>query len=90
MYRFDRTIIVPSLDLYTEKPQIPEVSRAPDLVGAIGTVQPTDVLLVGLDFLDLPGPVPGIPWSRQAMPGGEAAVWSFGELLRVAAAAGST
>jgi DEAD/DEAH box helicase domain-containing protein len=87
MYRHDGGYIVPAADLYDQRPNIPVPDRVPDIIAAIGTVQPTDVLIVSFDDADLPGPVAGLPMSRAAMPSGEAAAWSFAELLRIACAA---
>lgn len=47
---------------------------------AIGDVRPTDVLVLTLDGLALPGGV--IPTSRALLPAGLSAMWSFAEVLR--------
>ncbi len=47
---------------------------------AIGDVRPTDVLVLTLDKLALQGHV--IPFRTQSVPAGEAAMWSFAEVLR--------
>lgn len=87
MFRHEGGYIVPAQDLYSERPNIPPIPDRPaDITAAIGTVQPTDVLIVSFDDIALPGPVPGIPVSKVSMPASEAAVWSFAELLRVACA----
>lgn len=64
MYSFDRTIVVPSPELYSgERPHLPEerFSGPPDRIGAIGAVKPTDVLILNPDRIQLPGPLPVAP-----------------------------
>jgi DEAD/DEAH box helicase domain-containing protein len=88
MYRFDGTIVVPSEDLYSDPPHLPRdrFDREPDLRGAIGCVKPTDVLLLQLSQLDLPGPIATLTTNRSRTPAGLAALWSFAELFRRAGA----
>ena len=88
MYRFDRTIVVPSPELYSEAPHLPRdrFDREPDLQAAIGCVRPTDVLLLNLNRLDLPGPTEAITTDRSRTPAGQPALWSFAELFRRAGA----
>lgn len=88
LYKFDRTIVAPSLDLYSEPPHLPagRFAGPPDYVGAIGAVKPTDVLILNLDRVDLPGPRPGLTPQRSKMPAGVPALWSFAQIFRLAAA----
>jgi DEAD/DEAH box helicase domain-containing protein len=88
MYRFDGTVVVPSPDLYAEQPRLPRnrFDGEPDYEGAIGAVKPTDVLLLQLEPLDLPGPMPTLTTRRDRTPGGMSALWSFAEMLRRAGA----
>jgi DEAD/DEAH box helicase domain-containing protein len=87
MFRFDGSVIVPERDLYASAPHLPDRDFGSPIVGALGTVQPTDVLVIGFEQLPLPGPAPGLPIGRDLMPGADVAAWSFAELFRVAAAA---
>lgn len=89
IYRnYDGTYIVPAADLYGDPtPQIPSFSNKgkPDKQGAIGAVRPTDVMLLDLDRLRLPG-----GGSRLIVDASRpfvlSALWSFAEMLRSAAA----
>ena len=83
MYRFDGTIVVPSEDLYSDPPHLPRdrFDQEPDHRGAIGCVKPTDVLLLQLGQLDLPGPIATLTTNRSRTPAGLAALWSFAEAL---------
>jgi DEAD/DEAH box helicase domain-containing protein len=87
-YRFDGSVVVPSPELYREPPHLPPTAfaRQPDLRGAIGSVKPTDVLILQLDNIDLPGPAPVVTTDKARTPGGISALWSFAEILRQAAA----
>jgi len=85
MYRFDGTVVVPSSDLYNELPRgLPRdhFNGEPDYRGAIGVIKPTDVLLLELSPLDLPGPLPTLTTKRERTPAGLPALWSFAEMLR--------
>jgi DEAD/DEAH box helicase domain-containing protein len=88
MYRFDGTVVVPAADLYSEVPSLP-LSRfegAPDVTGAIGAVKPSDLLTLELNRLALlSGPGPLLVGERT--PAHLPAMWSFAEMLRLAAAA---
>lgn len=81
----DGTIVVPEPSLYSNKRVAP---RAGDATGSqqisLADVRPTDVLVVRLDRLDLPGSIIDVGANRAI---GLSAMWSFGEALRVAAAA---
>ncbi len=87
MYRFDGTVVVPGPELYRDEPHLPRkpFERDPDFTGAIGAVKPSDVLVIELDQLDLlggRGPLVVADSNPAALP----ALWSFAEMLRVAAA----
>jgi DEAD/DEAH box helicase domain-containing protein len=88
MFRYGRSIVVPSPGLYRDVPALPQndFERAPDFRGAIGAVKPTDVLVMHLDALTLPGPHGVITSSARNLPAGVPAAWSFGEIFRVAGA----
>lgn len=87
MYRVDHGLVVPDPRLYLGRrgPDVPE--RDPDHVGAIGSVRRTDVLTLTLRSSEIPGPDGTIDTSPEAPPMGLSALWSFAELLRIAAAA---
>ncbi len=80
----DGSVVAQNRDLYRRP--LPEFMRVGGQVldpAAIGEVRRTDVLLVGLDALQLPdGAVATLPW---ACPAGKGALLSFAELLRNAA-----
>jgi DEAD/DEAH box helicase domain-containing protein len=80
----DGSVIAQNPDLYRRP--LPDFMRTGGQAlepGAIGEVRRTDVLLVGLDSLQLPdGVVATLP---RACPAGKAALLSFAELLRNAA-----
>lgn len=88
MYRFDGTVVVPSPDLYGEPPHLPRdrFDGPPDVLGGIGSVKPTDVLILNPDQVDLPGPNPVITTDTSITPAGVSALWSFAELFRRAGA----
>ncbi|MFC1985742.1 DEAD/DEAH box helicase [Chloroflexota bacterium] len=86
MYRYDNTIIVPDSDLYDETVKLPALPEEHDIEGAIGSVQPTDVLILSLNNLPLPGPAPILSTLEESTPAGGAALHSFGELLKIACA----
>jgi DEAD/DEAH box helicase domain-containing protein len=82
----DGTYVVATPDLYDSPPNIPAFAgRAPDKQGAIGAVKPTDVLLLDLNALSLPGG-PGRLVMDRYRPFVASALWSYAEILRVAAA----
>lgn len=85
MHRLDGTYVVSSPELYSEPPDLPPITRPPDRTGALGYVQPTDVLILALDNINLEGPSRLLATSSRH-PAGLPAVWSFAEALRVAAA----
>lgn len=88
MYRYGRSIVVPTPDLYRDLPALTqaEFEREPDFRGAIGCVKPTDVLVMHLDNLALPGPHGVITTNARHLPAGVPALWSFGEIFRIAGA----
>jgi DEAD/DEAH box helicase domain-containing protein len=87
MFKFDSTYVVPAPELYSDPPHLPrKFDGAPDKVGAIGSINPTDVLILNLDKLDVPGPEGRISPEARLMPAGTSALWSFAELFRLAAA----
>src|SRR5207248_5659809 len=54
--------------------------------GAIGAINPPDVLILNLDKLEVPGPDGRISPDARVMPAGTSALWSFAELFRIGAA----
>lgn len=84
MYRFDGTIVVPSLEHYVDRPNLPASieTGAPDFSGMIGSVRPSDVLILELDRLGLPTGVGPLDADGHTLP----SLWSFAEMLRLAAA----
>ncbi|WP_270259730.1 DEAD/DEAH box helicase [Kocuria marina] len=80
----DGSVVAQNRDVYRRP--LPEFMRTGGQAldpAAIGEVRRTDVLLLGLDALDLPGgAVATLPW---ACPAGKGALLSFAELLRNAA-----
>jgi DEAD/DEAH box helicase domain-containing protein len=88
MYRYGRSIVVPTPDLYRDLPALPQdkFEGEPDFRGAIGCVKPTDVLVMHLDNLALPGPHGVVTTSARHLPAGVPALWSFGEIFRIAGA----
>ena len=86
MYRSDHGRVVPDQRLYlgSDKPELPEY--APDLVGAIGSVRRTDVLTLTLRSDEIPGRDGTVDASQAVLPMGLSALWSFAELIRIAAA----
>jgi DEAD/DEAH box helicase domain-containing protein len=89
MHRFDRTVVVPSLELYRDTPSLPFdrfEGKPADVVAAIGSIRPTDVLVMSLDRLDIAGPLGVVTVDRDRMPAGLHALWSFAEVFRVASA----
>lgn len=86
MYKLDGSIVVPDPQLYGEEPNLPQPTGPADIKAAIGEVRPTDVLLLNLDRLVLPGPNHVVVTHERIMPAGRAALWSFAESFRRAAA----
>jgi DEAD/DEAH box helicase domain-containing protein len=87
MYDYERTVVVPSGDLYTDPIALSAdaFDRPPDRTGAIGSVRPTDVLVLEPSHLrhglgEGPLAVSG------EHPAPMAALWSFAQLLRMSAA----
>lgn len=87
MYSVQEGVVVPDRRLYVGRQGPEPPSRDPDMVGAIGSVRRTDVLTLTLRSSAIPGPDGTIETSRDILPMGLAALWSFSELLRIAAAA---
>jgi DEAD/DEAH box helicase domain-containing protein len=87
MYDYERTVVVPTGDLYTDPIALrAEVFEgAPDRVGAIGSVRPTDVLVLEPRHLGLASGDGVLPVTPQR-PAAIAALWSFAQLLRMSAA----
>jgi DEAD/DEAH box helicase domain-containing protein len=82
----DGSVVVPDPRLYSDAPWITQPEGAVPILGAIGHVRPTDVLVVTLDALPVPGPEPVLAVDPNVLPAGLAALRSFAELLRVASA----
>ena len=86
----DLSVVVDDPGLYTDPPNI-TYQRVATLDGAIGFIAPSDVLLIALDDLRIPGPTGVIPVSgppgQRTVPAAESALWSFAQLLRIASAA---
>lgn len=78
----DGSMVVPQPGLYSGRNRGPWAPDGPREEIAIGDVRPTDVLVVTLDRLDLPGSLIDLHGNPAAL----AALWSFGEALRVACA----
>ena len=87
MCGFEGTVVVARPELYAERPALPAslVDRPPDLVGAIGAVRPTDVLILELHRLRR-GQGDGALRRRRAPAARVPALWSFAELLRTSGA----
>ena len=88
MFKLDGSYVVPAQELYSDPPRLPRQfdDAAADVTGAIGAINPTDVLILNLDDLDLPGPDTRITSDSRVLPAGTSALWSFAELFRIAAA----
>lgn len=84
MYALDGTYIVPDAGLYVGRSSPPSFDRNPDAIGAIGSVKRTDVLTILVESAHLPGP-DGVVETSGRLPYGLSALWSFAELLRIAA-----
>jgi DEAD/DEAH box helicase domain-containing protein len=87
MYDYERTVVVPSADLYLDGNALPSepFDRPPDRVGAIGSVRPTDVLVLEPSDLLIAGAAGPLPVGSHA-PASMPALWSFAELLRMSGA----
>jgi DEAD/DEAH box helicase domain-containing protein len=83
MLSHQSSIVVPDPELYNEDPHLNVPDRAPDYIGAIGLVKPTDALVISLDRVDVPGPDSVIDVRT---PAGLSALWSFAEAFRRAGA----
>jgi DEAD/DEAH box helicase domain-containing protein len=87
MYALDGTFVVPSPELYGERPHLTDrFDGGPDRLGAIGSLKPTDVLIINPNRVALRGPTQTIPIEHRVAPAGVPALWSFAELFRRAAA----
>ena len=87
MYSAQEGLVVPDRRLYAGRQGPEPPNRDPDTIGAIGSVRRTDVLTLTVRSSAIPGPDGTIETSREILPMGLAALWSFSELLRIAAAA---
>jgi len=87
MYDYERTVVVPSGDLYTDPIALRQdmFERPPDRIGAIGSVRPTDVLVLEPSHLRL-GLDDGALSVGAHYPAAVAALWSFAQLLRMSSA----
>lgn len=85
MYRVNYGLEVPDPKLYLGRtgPALP--NREPDVVGAIGSVRRTDVLTLNIRSSEIPGPDGMIEISKDILPMGLSALWSFAELFRISA-----
>lgn len=88
MVKFDGSLVVPDPELYVDRIGLPSdlAQKRPDFTGAIGSVTPTDVLVIEpVELTVAPGQkVEALNCRR---PPGVSAAWSFAQLLRVACAA---
>lgn len=86
----DNSVVVDDPSLYSDPPNITYQGTS-TLDGAIGFIAPSDVLLIALDDLRLPGPSGVIsvsgPQGQRIVPAAESALWSFAQLLRIASSA---
>lgn len=80
----DRSIVVPEPALFREPP--PPVNGAPEATGAIGSVFRTDVLTVAITRAKDAGAEGVLHIGPDGQPSGIAAITSFGEFLKLAAA----
>ena len=76
----DKSVVVPDAGLYRPDVQVP-TSGVRLSAAAIGEVRTTDVLVVSLDRIAVPGGV--VTTRRDRQPAGLAAMWSFAEVLRL-------
>jgi len=85
----DGSVIVDDPSLYSDVPDFSFEGTISEFNGAIGSIGPTDVLIVSIESDQLFGPVGVIPvarGSRSHMPAAYAAFWSFAQLFRLASA----
>ena len=87
MFRADHGLEVPDRRLYVGRRGPDAPGGDPDIVGAIGSVRRTDVLTLTLRSPEIPGPDGTVDTSRDVVPMGLSALWSFAELVRIAAGA---
>ena len=89
MQRWGGTYVVTDPGLYkpSRKVELPPPAAQPHEEGAIGVVQPTDVLLIAVERTALDRPTPAISTHPRICPSGKSAMWSFGEALRIGALA---
>jgi DEAD/DEAH box helicase domain-containing protein len=87
MYDHERTVVVPNGDLYTDQIALrrEDFDREPDHRGAIGSVRPTDVLVLEPSRLRIGATEGALPVAA-SRPATTAALWSFAQLLRMSAA----
>lgn len=85
MHYADDGLVVPDPRLYVGRrpPEVPV--RDQTVLGAIGSVRRTDVLTLSLQSTKLPGPDGTVDTSREVLPMGLSALWSFAEIFRIAA-----
>lgn len=83
----NRKVLVPDARLYVGQQQGPDVENYEErFVGSIGAVRRTDALVLSLKSGSLPGPDGYLDVSPGALGSkGVAALWSFAELVRLAA-----
>ncbi len=89
MFRSRGGVVVPDPTIYGDDPPnlgVDSDSRS-DFVGAIGSINPTDVMTIDISEAALPGPSGVIAISRRLCPAGLPALYSFAEGVRRACAA---
>ena len=80
-------VVVPDRSLYREDPGLsPFGAIEPSAVGSIGSVRRTDVMRISFDSIPTLGPPNQVIGVHDRMPAGRAALWSFAEAVRIAAA----
>ncbi len=87
MHRADHGLEVSDPGLYVGRRGPEPRNSDPDVVGAIGSVRRTDVLTLTLRSSEIPGPDGTVETTSEVLPMGLSALWSFAQLLRMAAAA---
>lgn len=86
MYRHHGSYVVDDPEVYNEAPYLGVGNdRSPDYTAAIGMIKPTDALLMSLQTNHIPGPEGVIATSMHRLLAGTPALWSFAEMLRIAA-----
>ena len=84
LYRHRGTVLAPGHGRAGEAGPFGDLlDNPPDVQGAIASIRPTDVMVLELAQLDLPGGPR--PLLLDGCPAARSAFWSFGELLRLAA-----